>query len=109
LEHQSLWVECCIKHDIAYWQGGTHEERLQADQELEQCVSKVGEPEIARLMLAGVRVGGSPYFPTSYRWGYGWPYPRGYQELTADEKEEVRNKLNSLEVLLTSILSELQP
>lgn len=109
MEHQSLWGECCIKHDIAYWQGGTHEERLQADQELERCVSQVGEPEIARIMLAGVRVGGSPYFPTSYRWGYGWPYPRGYRELTADEKEEVRNKLNSLELLLTSILTGLQP
>lgn len=109
MEHQSLWVNCCIQHDISYWQGGTHEERLKADQELERCVAKVGEPEIARLMLAGVRVGGSPYYPTSYRWGYGWPYPRGYKALTAAEKEEVRNKLNSLELLLTSILSELQP
>lgn len=107
LEHQSLWVNCCIKHDISYWQGGTYEERLQADESLEKCVSKVGEPEIAKIMLAGVRVGGSPYFPTHYRWGYGWPYPRGYKELTAEEKAEVKSKLRSLELLLVTILQEL--
>ena len=25
---------------------------------------------------AGVRVGGTPYLPTSYRWAYGWPFLR---------------------------------
>lgn len=108
LEHQSLWINCCIRHDIAYWQGGTHKERLQADLALEQCVAQVGEPEIAKIMLAGVRVGGSPYFPTSYRWGYGWPYPRGYKALNATEKEEIRKKLNAFEVLIRTIMAELQ-
>ena len=37
-------------------------------------------------MLGGVRVGGSPYWPTQFRWGYGWPYPRGYQALSPDER-----------------------
>ena len=40
-------------------------------------------------MLAGVRVGGSPYFPTSFRWGYGWSYPRWYQALTDEEKMQI--------------------
>jgi len=79
IEQQSLWVNCCIRHDLAYWKGGTYEEKLQADKSLESCVTEVGEPEIAAIMLAGVRVGGSPFFPTSYRWGYGWSYPRGYK------------------------------
>jgi len=43
-------------------------------------------------MLAGVRVGGMPYLPTPYRWGYGWPYPRLYGELSATEKEMVIEK-----------------
>lgn len=107
IEHQSLWVNCCIRHDIAYWQGGTYQQRLQADKALEQCVSQVGEPKIARIMLTGVRVGGSPYFPTSYRWGYGWPYPRGYKPLTLEEKNEVREKLYSFEVLIKTILMQL--
>lgn len=109
LEHQSLWSECCIKHDLAYWQGGTYEQRLAADKSLEQCVAKVGEPEVARLMLAGVRVGGSPYFPTTYRWSYGWSYGRGYKALIEDEKVQVRQRLDSMRVLLQSIQKELGP
>jgi hypothetical protein len=49
-----------MKHEYAYWQGGTYEDRLVADKQLRQCVSNVGEPQIANLMLAGVRVGGKP-------------------------------------------------
>lgn len=108
IEQQSLWVGCCIKHDIAYWQGGTYNQRLEADKALEQCVSQVGEPEIARLMLTGVRVGGSPYFPTSFRWGYGWPYFRGYKALSRVEKELVVEKLRALQLLINKISKELQ-
>jgi hypothetical protein len=59
--HRQIWRDCCVAHDRAYWRGGTREERLQADLDLEACVDEVGEPAIARLMLAGVRVGGSPW------------------------------------------------
>lgn len=107
LDQQSLWLDCCIRHDLAYWKGGSREERLAADQALERCVYQVGKPDIARLMLAGVRVGGSPYYPTPFRWGYGWPYARGYKALTADERQQVKNKLKELEVLLRTISREL--
>ena len=86
---QIHWKKCCTAHDYAYWQGGIYEQRLQADLELEKCVAKVGEPEIAKLMLAGVRVGGTPYLPTSFRWGYGWKYPRPYKALTTKELQLV--------------------
>jgi hypothetical protein len=86
---EELWLSCCTAHDYSYWQGGTYEDRLAADQQLQQCVSRVGEPQIAQLMLAGVRVGGSPFFPTSFRWGYGWSYPRFYKALTVEEKEQI--------------------
>ena len=89
-EHNQLWLSCCTAHDYAYWQGGTYQERLVADKELQQCVAKVGEPHIANLMLAGVRVGGSPYLPTSFRWGYGWSYPRWYKVLTDAEKKQIK-------------------
>lgn len=107
IDQQSLWANCCIRHDLAYWQGGTYDQRLAADKSLEHCVAQVGEPKIAKLMLAGVRVGGSPYFPTSYRWGYGWPYPRGYKPLTADDKVEIQQKLEMLEIMIQSISREL--
>jgi len=90
VQQKELWLACCTAHDYTYWQGGTYEERLNADKELHHCVAKVGKPQIAKLMLAGVRVGGSPYFPTSFRWGYGWSYPRWYKALTDEEKKQIK-------------------
>ncbi len=89
LDQQNLWLQCCIEHDKAYWKGGTYQQRIDADERLRTCVADVGKPLIAELMLAGVRVGGSPYLPAQFRWGYGWPYLRGYQALTEEEKAQI--------------------
>ena len=88
-KQKNLWLSCCQKHDFDYWKGGTYQARLDSDNALKTCVSNVGEPEIAALMLAGVRVGGTPYLPTKFRWGYGWPYPRFYGVLTESELHQV--------------------
>jgi len=90
LGHRDLWHTCCTAHDLHYWAGGTYAQRMQADLELRACVQAVGEPAVAQLMLAGVRVGGSPWWPTRFRWGYGWPYGSGYSELTPAQLEQVR-------------------
>ena len=90
---QQLWLDCCTQHDIAYWQGGTYAERLEADRNLKQCVTALGVPEVALMMLTGVRVGGTPYLPTTFRWGYGWPYLRGYESLGDTEKDAVGEAL----------------
>lgn len=90
--HKNLWLRCCTEHDNKYWAGGTYDERANADLELRACVQSVGEPAIAELMLAGVRVGGSPWWSSAFRWGYGWPYTHGYKVLTPDELEQVRNQ-----------------
>ena len=94
---KTVWLSCCTAHDSAYWQGGSYAERLKADQDLRSCVAQTGQPQIAKLMLAGVRVGGTPYLPTSFRWGYGWPYLRGYKTLTETEKKMVQDSIESLE------------
>ncbi len=91
IEQKELWLECCTAHDLAYWKGGTRQQRRDADLELGNCVSSVGEETIALVMLAGVRVGGSPFFPTKFRWGYGWSYPRFYGELSPEELAQVEN------------------
>lgn len=101
-EDPKLWKECCHKHDLAYWRGGTEEERNQADLAFKECVlKKTGNAELAEIMYQAVRVGGSPYFPTWYRWGYGWPVGRGYQKLSEQELLLVDQKLakykNSIE------------
>ena len=82
------WCDCCFQHDVAYWRGGTAEQREEADQLLRQCViDKTGNSALATLMYEGVRVGGSPYFHTWYRWAYGWRADRNYQALTDSENE----------------------
>jgi len=50
-----------------------------ADQTLRACVAKQSESGvIATLVYWGVRVGGNPWLPAYWRWGYGWPWGRGY-------------------------------
>jgi len=86
IKDSNKWLNCCIAHDKAYWLGGTYEERLKADNDLEACIASVGDEKTAKLMWAGVRVGGSPYWFSTFRWSYGWPYTRGYAPITAEEK-----------------------
>lgn len=90
IKQNKLWLSCCTAHDYEYWKGGTYKQRFLADSALKQCVSKNGEPGIGLLMLAGVRIGGTPYLPTSFRWGYGWPYPRHYGALSTEELKQIK-------------------
>lgn len=88
------WYDCCHEHDIAYWQGGTAHQRMKADEHLRQCVAEsTGNEALAWTMYQGVRAGGHPIFPNWYRWGYGWPYGRGYEPLTESESEQVEQHL----------------
>lgn len=89
-KQNELWLECCTEHDRVYWQGGSYMQRLKADTDLQECVAQLGEDVVALLMLTGVRIGGSPFFPTSFRWGYGWSYPRFYGELNDEELDQIK-------------------
>jgi hypothetical protein len=81
------WCHCCVAHDLAYWRGGSEEARLNADKELSACVLKAtGSDVLANSMYAGVRMVGTPYMPTSFRWGFGWPFGRGYEPLTPEDE-----------------------
>lgn len=65
---------CCVEHDLAYFKGGTWRERLIADNKLFKCVN--GKKDwwhkvVAPMMWAGVRIGGVPFLPTPFRWGFG--------------------------------------
>lgn len=93
-----LWLACCTAHDYAYWKGGSEAAREEADFALKACVDSVGEEEIAILMLVGVWVGGSPYMPTPFRWGYGWSYPKFYAELTPEELKKIENETEKIEI-----------
>lgn len=99
-KQKNLWLNCCIKHDYDYWQGGSFQDKLASDQALKLFGEKVGQPEVAALMLAGVRVGGSAYLPTQFRWGYGWPYPRLYGDLSKVEQEQVKKHQRQLHEII---------
>jgi hypothetical protein len=86
---QADWCDCCLAHDLAYWRGGPEEARLQADLALKTCVEqRTGNPGLAQTMFLGVRAGGGPLVRTPFRWGYGWPYGRGYRGLTQAESAD---------------------
>lgn len=96
--HPTLWCRCCFAHDRIYWAGGSREEREATDRGLRRCVEGLNEPGIARLMFWGVRAAGAPYWPTSYRRGYGWPYLRGYKPLTPEERQAVETRLGEIDL-----------
>ncbi len=70
--------DCCDTHDRDYWCGGARVERLQSDFELRQCVAAKGRTLRSALIYLGVRIGGVPWLPTSWRWGFGWRFGHGY-------------------------------
>jgi hypothetical protein len=77
------WQGCCVQHDMLYWCGGSGAERRAADDLLRRCVSDHGGGTLEdTVMYWGVRIGGHPWLPTTWRWGYGWPWPRDYTERT---------------------------
>lgn len=93
-EEGLLWLHCCEAHDYAYWKGGSFTQREEADVALQQCVAKKGQAPTALIMLVGVRIGGSPLFPSSFRWGYGWSYPRWYKILSDKELLQIETSEN---------------
>ena len=74
------WHDSCVAHDYEYWNGGTWIDRLVADARLAQGVEKTGHPLWGILMFLAVRVGGSVFIPFMWRWGYKYPFGRGYDK-----------------------------
>ncbi len=84
-------VECCVKHDVAYWLGGTAEEKLASDENLEQCIAAKTNALTGKAYRAGVAIGGTPLGYNSFRWGYGWDTLRPYGPLSSDEIIQAEN------------------
>lgn len=72
------WEDCCTIHDRSYWPGGTSDQRRDADRALYVCVRDRGYPITASVMWVGVRLGGTPFFPFDWRWGYGRDFGTSY-------------------------------
>jgi hypothetical protein len=85
------WKHCCVEHDISYWCGGSAEDRRRADRELRDCVAETAGCGLPGMMRAGVWIGGAPWQPAPWRWGYGWDYYRAY-DAEADTPLEVESR-----------------
>jgi len=90
----------CIKHDEAYHYGGTHGQRLDADNDLRSCVCGCGDNGFEKscffvvgwLMYYAVRIGGSPKLPTPWRWRNNVSFEledikSGYKDTPVDYEE----------------------
>lgn len=74
------WADCCVQHDIAYWAGGSAQQRFYADHDFRQCIlHNTHNAFLAYAMYGVVRVSAVPYINTPWRWGYGWTFGRGYR------------------------------
>src|SRR5262245_36687186 len=80
LARDGPWQSCCVAHDMAYWCGGSAEQRQGADEDFRQCVGDIGGAKRATVMYGVVRLAGHPWLPVPWRWGYGWAWPRNYTE-----------------------------
>ncbi len=90
------WVSCCVVHDIMYWCGGSDEDREEADQIIMECANKKAS-FMGEIIYPGVRIGGLPWLPTPWRWGYGWKeWPRGYE--SSNNKQSIKRILKKLRI-----------
>lgn len=98
------WTACCIIHDIPYWCGGSTKDRQEADQYLKQCVNNQANV-LGNLYYLGVRLGGTPWLPTPWRWGYGWEdWPHGYDSLEHSPTiNQLLEDLNIKQVILEQL------
>lgn len=90
------WTVCCVVHDISYWCGGSDEDRNEADELLKQCANEKAT-WMGSIIYPAVRIGGMPWLPTPWRWGYGWDkWPQGYE--TIDLSPSVKELIERLKV-----------
>ena len=79
LKRPPPFEDCCHEHDQPYAIGGTEIERFCADMRLYFCVRDRGWPKLAASMFRAVRIGGVPWLPVSWRWGFNtskWKYDK---------------------------------
>ena len=65
---------CCIRHDWAYWKGGSRKDRRDTDNGFFWCIWKTSRfPILAPIRWFGVRIGGKKFWGIEgVSWNYGW-------------------------------------
>ena len=72
----SNFSQACLEHDIAYWYGGTEEERKVADQNFKSAVADSGKAGYVLQVpiYLGVRLFSDTWLTKLFdaNWGFGW-------------------------------------
>lgn len=71
---------CCVHHDLAYWAGGSREDKYRADGRFYQCLLKTEGKKVAETYAGAVALYGDPY------WGTDWLGRPRFKKLTKEEK-----------------------
>ena len=87
------FIPCCVQHDVAYWAGGTAQQKLEADNNLRICITQNSNAFVGSIYYRSVRFAGGPHLPTAFHWGYGWEKRRLYRALSTEEKQMAQEKL----------------
>ena len=67
----------CLTHDYAYWRGGSFAMKKKADTDLYDHIISLGHSKIyAYVVWIAIALGGMPFIPAPWRWGYGYPFPQ---------------------------------
>jgi hypothetical protein len=70
LSPDGWWRSACVKHDGAYYSGGSAADRKAADRALRDDMIKNGAPPaVANVYYGAVRLGGALKSP--WQWGFG--------------------------------------
>ncbi|MFV0388290.1 MAG: hypothetical protein ACK5NT_06015 [Pyrinomonadaceae bacterium] len=88
---------CCIAHDKDYFRGGSFSDRRNSDKRLYECVKGIGgfkRTINATMMYLGVRVFGTSWLPTKFRWGFGKDFEPSAESA---EPEKAQKQKTSLE------------
>jgi len=86
-EGDPKYKACCVKHDEAYYYGGTEMDRQAVDQQLYECLQQAGMSQVqAYLWWMGVRAGGGPVWGAARRsWANGGEHFQYSEKATPTE------------------------
>lgn len=86
------YTDCCLGHDIAYWQGGCLELKDKADRELYERIKSKAGVFWGWIMWFGVSQFGIGAIGTRARWGSGHKWPCYGDGLVTDLSEHFDDK-----------------
>jgi hypothetical protein len=73
--------------------GGAEKDRKLADSELGKCVGAKSFSILGDIFYFAVEIGGSPFYHSTWRWGYGWVNSREYFSRTSENLSAISQEL----------------